>query len=161
MKKLKVYLYTSVINFIYANDAPDFRNITITFFNEYINDFQTFISEIVLLEIQKTKEHEKRNQLLNVIKDYPINLLEINNNEEIKMLADMYIKEKIIPEKKYEDVLHIAIASFYEIDILLSWNFKHLANIKKQIAINATNEKQGYLKKINLVSPLEVIYERE
>ena len=161
MKKLKVYLDTSVINFIYANDAPDFRNITITFFNEYINDFQTFISEIVLLEIQKTKDHEKRNQLLNVIKDYPINLLEINNNEEIKMLADMYIKEKIIPEKKYEDALHIAIASFYEIDILLSWNFKHLANIKKQIAINATNEKQGYLKKINLVSPLEVIYERE
>lgn len=160
MKKLKIYLDTSVINFIFADDAPDFKEITITFFENYFDDFEVFISEIVLIEIQKTKNEVKKNQLLGVVKKYPFKILEIGNNEDIKVLSDLYIKEKIIPINKIEDALHIAIAVFYEMDILLSWNFKHLANIKKQIAVNSVNENQGYLKKLNLLSPLEVLYEK-
>ena len=46
-------------------------------------------------------------------------------------------------------------------DTLLSWNFKHLANIHKEILINTINEREGYWKKLNLLSPLEAIYDAE
>ena len=62
----------------------------------------------------------------------------------------------IIPEKKIEDALHIAYVTFYEIDILLSWNFRHLANIKKEHKILIENMKMGYNYPVRLLSPLEV-----
>jgi predicted nucleic-acid-binding protein len=99
MNKLKIYLDTSVISFYYAEDAPEFRKITIDFFKNFSTDYDIFISEVVIFEISKIEN---------------------------------------------------------EMDILLSWNFKHLANIKKQILVNSVNEREGFLKKLNLLSPLEV-----
>ena len=161
MKKLKIYLDTSVINFLFADDAPEFKQITIDFFDKYINDYEIFISDIVIFEINKTKDKKKKKQLLNVIEKYPIKLINIDDDNAIEKLADLYIIERIIPEKKREDALHIAISTVYDCDILLSWNFKHLANIKKQIAVNSVNQKEGFLKKLNLLSPLEVECEEE
>ncbi len=73
----------------------------------------------------------------------------------------MYISQGIIPMEKREDALHLAISTILECDVLLSWNFKHLANINKQVLINSINEKEGYLKRLNLLSPLEVVYDEE
>ena len=98
----------------------------------------------------------KKEKLLKVIEKYPINLINIDDNNLVEHLAKLYIIEKIIPEKKREDALHIAISTVFDCDILLSWNFKHLANIKKQIAVNVINSKEGFLKNLNLLSPLEV-----
>ncbi|OHD57229.1 MAG: hypothetical protein A2014_03835 [Spirochaetes bacterium GWF1_49_6] len=53
MKKIKVYLDTSVINFIFADDAPDFKKATIDFFENYFSLYEVYISDIVLLEIKK------------------------------------------------------------------------------------------------------------
>jgi predicted nucleic acid-binding protein len=161
LKKLKIYLDTSVINFLFADDTPDFKKITEDFFKEYFGRYDIFVSDIVLLEINKTVDQEQKSRLLSVIDDYPFKILEIANNEAIGYLSELYIKEGVIPQKKKEDALHIAVATVYEMDILLSWNFKHLANIKKQININAINEKEGYLKKLSLLSPLEVEYDDE
>ena len=161
MKKLKIYLDTSVINFLFADDALDFKQVTVDFFDKYINDYEIFISDVVIFEINKTKNINKKKQLLNVIEKYPIKLINIDDNTIIEKLANLYIQNKIIPEKKKEDALHIAISTVYDCDILLSWNFKHLANIKKQIAVNSVNQKEGFLKNLNLLSPLEVECEDE
>lgn len=158
MKKLKIYLDTSVLSFYYADDAPDFKKATIEFFHSHINKFEVFISDIVLFEINKTVNEQLKENLINIIDNYPVQILNINT-EEIFIISELYIKEKVIPKNKREDALHIAISTFYEMDVLLSWNFKHLANINKQLLINSINEKEGYLKKLNLLNPLEVIYE--
>ena len=81
-------------------------------------------------------------------------------NVEIEYLAKKYVESGIIPENKLEDALHIAFATHYEFDILLSWNFKHLANIKKQIEVNAVNETEGHTKTLNLLNPMEMLYEK-
>ena len=81
-------------------------------------------------------------------------------NNEIEQLALIYLKQKAIPAKKIYDAFHIAFATYYEFDVLLSWNFQHLANIKKQIQVNTINKMQGYLKQLNLLNPMEVIYEK-
>jgi hypothetical protein len=161
VKKLKIYLDTSVINFLFADDAPDFKKITEDFFKDYFNNYDIYISDIVLLEIEKTEDQEKKSLLLSVIDNYPFKIIDITDNKDVKYLSELYVKEEVIPRKKKEDAIHIAVATAYEMDILLSWNFKHLANIKKQLLINSLNEREGYLKKLYLLSPLEVEYETE
>jgi hypothetical protein len=70
------------------------------------------------------------------------------------------VQAGIISEMKFEDALHLAYSTFYEFDILLSWNFRHLANIKKQVQINSVNKTQGFFKDLNLFNPMEVMYEK-
>jgi hypothetical protein len=155
-KKLKIYLDTSVINFLYYDLAPEFMKATIEFFENHINDYNVFISEFVLAEINRTKSLEKRNQLLNATTIYNLNPYK-EANEEIFKLAQVYIDNLIIPANKIDDALHVAYSTYFEFDILLSWNFKHLANIKKQMQINSVNLNNGYNKTLLLLNPLEVI----
>jgi len=161
MKKLKIYLDTSVINFLFANDVPELKKITKEFFDKYVknNIYIVYISDIVIKEIEKTKNENQKLKLLKVISKYKLKILILN--EEANELAQWYIKEKIIPEKKTEDAQHIAIATCNNLDIVLSWNFKHIANIKKQLEIKIINEKQGYYYPLILTNPMEVIYEEE
>ncbi len=81
----------------------------------------------------------------------------MESNKQIEELANIYISEGIIPEQKLEDALHIAISTVYELDILVSWNYEHLANIKKEENINSINIKNGYTKLLRMITPLEVI----
>ena len=97
--------------------------------------------------------------MINTISKYNIKNLEYN--EEAENIAKNYIVNKIIPEKKIEDTLHIGYVTYYEIDILLSCNFKHLANINKEHKIIIENLKMGYNYPIRLLSPLEVLYDEE
>lgn len=161
MKKLKIYLDTSVINFLYADDAPDFQAATIDFFEQYVRlgRYDVFISDVVIAEIDKTQNRERRDILLGVISEYALRIL--SSDAEANRLAELYVAEKIIPAKKVEDALHIALATVHQIEILLSWNFKHLANINKQLLVRSLNEREGYFHPLMLTNPLEVIYESD
>lgn len=163
MKKLKIYLDTSVISFIYADDSPEKQNITREFFEQYISVYDVYISDLVLTEIENTSNPILRNQLKEIVTEYNLQVIEIDikDRDTVFNLAHEYIKEGVIPPNKLDDAIHIAICVLYEFDILLSWNFRHLANINKQIRINVVNKKEGYLKELFLLSPLEVLYEKE
>ncbi len=158
-RKLKIYLDTSVINFLFAEDTPEKKEITIDFFENYLLEYDVFISDIVLFEINKTPNEEKRNLLLNAIKHYKIEIFS-EIPDLINDIANMYVSKKIIPSNKFEDALHLAYATYFEFDILLSWNFKHLANIRKQEQVNSVNSINGYRKNLILTNPMEVIYEK-
>ena len=161
MKKLKIYLDTSVINFLFADDVPEFKKITDDFFENYIKKekYLVYISDVVIREIEKTKDITQKTRLLEVVKKYALRILTLN--EESDKLAKIYIKEKIIPARKIEDAQHIAISTCNQIDILLSWNFKHLANIQKQIDVKIVNEREGYFYPLILTNPMEVTYESD
>ena len=118
---------------------------------------------VVLAEIENTPNADLRNKLRKVIQAYGLNIIDINSSDQQRIfeLAGGYIKAKIIPQRKFDDAVHVAICVEYGFDILLSWNFRHLANIRKQIQINAFNKNRGYLKDLFLLSPMEVIYEKE
>ena len=57
---------------------------------------------------------------------------------------------------KVEDTIHAAMATAYEMDALISWNLKHLSNLKKMEMINGNNMKEGYFKRLELITPMEV-----
>jgi hypothetical protein len=62
--------------------------------------------------------------MLALIEEYNVTMLEISN--EVRRLAELYIAEKIIPPRYRSDSAHIAIASIYGLDCVLSYNFKHI-----------------------------------
>ncbi|MDD5090828.1 MAG: PIN domain-containing protein [Candidatus Wallbacteria bacterium] len=161
MKKLKIYLDTSVISFHFADDAPEYRDITIDFFKHNSRSYDLFISDVVMLEINANPDLAMKRKMLDLIRDFKIKILEPTKQQEteIQTIAERYIKDKIIPQKKKEDAYHIAFATCFEIEILLSWNFKHLANVKKNLVVIGVNRSIGYTKDIRLCNPLEVMDE--
>ena len=70
MKKLQLYLETSVWNFVFADDAPEKKEITLKFFDKIKKgEYEIFISDVVIEEIGRASG-EKRSLILNVIKNY-------------------------------------------------------------------------------------------
>jgi hypothetical protein len=70
-------------------------------------------------------------------------------------LADTYIKEKVVGQSSYSDCLHIAIATIYKVDVLVSWNFKHIVNLPRIKGYNSINLKDGF-SMIEIRSPKEI-----
>jgi predicted nucleic-acid-binding protein len=101
MKKLRIYLDTSVINFLFADDAPDFRRVTEEFFTNHAHKHDLHVSEIALLEISATRDRKRREQLLGVIRQLPLNILPTSSRDEVESLARHYLAAKIIPATKY------------------------------------------------------------
>ena len=156
MKKLRIYLDTSVINFLFADDSPDFQKATVEFFAKYAARYELYVSEIVPVEIRRTADASHRQRLLAVLRQYPIIMLTDVKHDEVEDLADRYLVEGVIPATKREDALHVAYATVHQMDILLSWNFKHLANVRREALIVAVNQAVGYRYPLRLLSPLEV-----
>ncbi|MFV1976376.1 MAG: hypothetical protein ACC651_11560 [Candidatus Scalindua sp.] len=161
MKKIKIYLDTSVINFFYADDVPEFKKVTEEFFAYVKNGqrYDVYISDIVINEINKTDNLTKRYKLLSIIELYKLTKLPNNRDVEISGLAEMYLNKGVIPRSKIEDALHIAYAVVFEMDLLLSWNFKHLANIKREREVLLVNMENGYNYPLRIVTPMEADYE--
>lgn len=91
MKKLKIYLDTSVINHLFADDVPEAKQHTQNLFNFYIKNkvFETYISSVVIAEINDTKDELKRAKLLSVIDEYNLAYLDFDQNQaEIESLAN-------------------------------------------------------------------------
>ena len=154
MRKLKLYLETSVWNFYFADDAPEKKEVTRQFFEQVEKgEFEIFISDMVFREIAKASE-KKQALLSDLINTCKPKELEITT--EIIQLADTYLHELALPEKAVDDSRHVAVATVYEMDALISWNLKHLANLKRMEKINGVNLKEGYFKKLELITPMEV-----
>jgi hypothetical protein len=159
MKKLKVYLDTSIISFLEAYDAPDLMKITEEFFENVIKNsiIDPYISKIVIDEINNTIDEDKRKKFLEKLSMY-IKFLTANSdeNDEIAFLAEEYMTKDIIPRKKVSDAFHVAYSTVFEMDLLLSWNFKHLANINKEQKILIVNKTHGYNYPFRMANPMEV-----
>jgi predicted nucleic acid-binding protein len=160
MKRLAIYIDTSVINQLLCDDAPDLKKITQEFFfrQESHSHFSLFISPIVIDEISRTKDEKKKHDLMTFVHKLKLDIIDLESiQDEILRMAAVYMEKGIIPKNKIEDALHIAITTISELDILLSWNFRHLANINKELKIQAVNITEGYTKQFRMITPMEVL----
>ena len=149
---MKLYLESSVFNFVFADDAPEKQAITKDFFENKSANFDLFMSDTVFSELDNTKE-PKRTALMQLLERYP--LTNLKNTQEAINLARVYVSEGIIPEKFINDALHIAIATVNEIDSVVSWNLEHIVKIKTIVEVNRLNTKKGY-KQIFIITPEEI-----
>ena len=74
---------------------------------------------------------------------------------EVEELAAAYLARGILSENFADDARHIACATVSEVDVLVSWNFKHVVHLEKMRLFNAVNLEHGY-KPIQILSPREV-----
>jgi hypothetical protein len=72
--------------------------------------------------------------------------------EEVAILADGYISRGIFHRKFMADALHVAMASFHKVDYLVTWNFGHLANVRKQARVRLFNTAAGFFSPV-IVTP--------
>jgi len=148
MKRLRIYLDTSTIGGCFDPEFSKPSKILFEMFDNHI--YIPVISEIVVKELENApkKVRDKINSL--------VDLEFVQSNNQIIELATLYIKSKAIHEKYFDDALHIAIATFYNIDILVSWNFKHIVNINKIHQFNSINILNNF-SILEIRSPMEVI----
>lgn len=159
MPKLKVYIETSVWSFAFADDAPNYRADTMAFVQRCLEGtLDTFISEVVLAEIERADE-PLRTRLLELIGTVRPAFLE--SSEEATKLAEAFVREGAVPRSKPEDARHVAIAFAEELDVLASWNFRHIANVRRADRFNAIAVLLGYHHPLRLVSPAEVLCDEE
>jgi hypothetical protein len=150
MKKIRVYADTSVFGGCFDEE---FAKESVKFFEEVRKGkYSLALSDILLTELDKAPTGVK-----SVLDSIPPNLLEtISATEEIIILRDSYLREGILTVKAINDASHIAVASVAEVDLLVSWNFKHIVHYDKIRGFNAVNMLLGY-KPILIYSPKEVI----
>lgn len=93
----------------------------------------------------------------NFFRELPKENLEVVKvtNEAIN-LARAYIEENVVGKTSYDDCVHIALATIHKVDILVSWNFKHIVNIYRIRGYNSVNIRSGY-PTLEIRSPKDII----
>jgi predicted nucleic acid-binding protein len=153
MRKQKVYLETTMFNY-YFDKTKNAQPSTVAFFEAIgSGEFEGYTSVYAYDELDKAPEPQRTN-MLHLLDKYHITVLD--SSDEIDQLAEKYIATNIIPRKKNIDALHIAVASVNEMDIILSFNFKHINKLKTKTLIPAANRVSGY-RDISIAQPEEVI----
>lgn len=157
MRKLSVYLDTSVISYLQQEDAPDRMNDTLLLWEDIkAGKYSIFISDVTIAEIYDCSE-PKRSFMFSQLND--IEYISILENDESKRISNLYLGIGGLPPKSKDDATHIAIATVNNCDIILSWNFKHIVNYRAMTAVRTINAKEHY-KIVDIMSPSSLI-ERE
>jgi hypothetical protein len=145
MKK-RVYVETSVISYLTSRISRDLivaahQQITQDWWDNDRGQFALYISELVIQEgrVGDSAVVKKR---MTMLQELP--RLTVNNH--VLALARTIMDSKILPPKAIDDATHIAIATVHQMDYLLTWNCKHIANAQIQKAIETICHQYDYEK---------------
>jgi len=128
MRKLKIYLDTSVISHLDAPDRPDWMDDTLKLWETIkVGAYDVVLSYVDFNEIAKCSE-EKQATLADFLTQ--IQYMHVEYSDEIFALAGEFIRLGILKQKSFDDAQHIATAMVSGCDIIVSWNFKHMVNHK-------------------------------
>jgi len=111
---------------------------------------------IVISNITEGELLNAPDRVKTLLKDLNIDYEIITLTDDAVYLAKEYIRENVVGETSYNDCLHIAIATVARMDLLVSWNFRHIVNIKRIRGYNGINIKNGY-PSLEIRSPKDVI----
>ena len=150
MRKLKLYLDTSVISHLFADDTPEKMDDTNKLWGDFVNGkYKIYISQVVIDEIEKCLE-PKQSRMIEKLQQTDFEVLD--ETDEVKNLALEYIKGGVLKEKNIADCRHIAHAVVYNCDAIVSWNFEHLVNFKTINKVKVVNAIFHY-KEMHILPP--------
>jgi hypothetical protein len=156
MKPLSVYVETSVWNFVFAEGAPERSSAAVELIDNR-EAYELFVSRTVIDEIEACPGQLGKDLLNLVIIRAPGFLID---DPGVYKVADFYVERGIIPRRYYNDAVHIASATFHDIDYLASYNFKHIVRVKTKAEVAAANVILGYRGPV-LVNPEELVFDEE
>ena len=153
--KQQIYIDTSVVGGYFDEE---FKEVTQQFFQRLEKGEIIFVvSDLLDIELINAPE-QVRKLLYNYSAD---KFVRVELTEEAVQLADTYISEKVVGKTSLTDCRHIALATIHKVDVLASWNFKHIVNLDRIKGYNSVNLKLGY-QMIEIRSPKDLInYEND
>jgi hypothetical protein len=148
MKKLRIYIENSGIGGYF--DAI-FEEDTRKLFEKFRNgDYLAVISTHTYAELDNGAPDNVKSNLETIFYE------KIDVTETMMNLTQKYMSENIVSEQYRSDALHIAIATISGVDVLVSWNLKHIVNLNKIKNFNSVNLKEGY-NLLEIRTPSEVL----
>ena len=145
----RIYVDTSVVGGIYDEEFELFTKIL--FERVFKREVRLIISELLEGELINAPE-----QVREFFQSLPVDQLEfVKLTREAIELAELYIGEKVVGETSRADCRHIAIATLANADVLVSWNFQHIVNLKRIRGYNSINLREG-LRSLEIRSPKEL-----
>ncbi len=142
--KPKVYLETTIVSYLTARPS---RDVILTGMIEQTKKwwdlererFELFVSDIVIREATGGDMAAARRR-----SDVLQPLTAVENDAESQALADVFLQNMALPAKASDDALHIAIAAVNQMDYLLTWNCRHIANAAMRPKLEGLCLAEGY-----------------
>lgn len=149
VKKLRIYIDTSVIGGYFDDE---FNADTRLLFEEILRgEYKLVISDLTIRELVNAPERVRT-----LLRDLKIDFEVIAVTQESIDLASDYINEKVVGQTSLDDCIHIATATIHKLDLLVSWNFKHIVNVIRIRGYNSINLRNGY-STLEIRSPKDLI----
>ena len=138
MNKPKVYIDTSVIGGLF--------DIEFTYYTSILID--KFKNGLLIPVVSEIVDDEIKNAIPDIGKLYyeilNYNAIYLNTTDEVDNLVLEYINKKVVTLKYEKDAYHIAFATINKVDVLVSWNFKHIVNDRRIELFNSINKSLNY-----------------
>jgi predicted nucleic acid-binding protein len=153
---MRLYVDTSVFGAFFDQEPPGRIDRTTMFFRatEQRRD-SLYVSDVVLDEVagDPLRLRPSLEQFLGKVRPRVL-----SESPESLRLAEAYVAARVVPARFRDDARHVALASVAAVDALVSWNFKHLVNLRRKRLFHSVNVRLGY-PQIDIISPEEVLYE--
>ncbi len=152
-----VYLDSTIPSYYFdeRESLKPFVEITKKWWEEERNNFDIFTSEETLDELNEGNYPNK----IKVI-EFASKLPLLTPDEKIIKIAEIYLENYVMPQVLKGDAIHLAYASYYKMDFLLTWNCNHLANANKKQHIRLINTRLN-LAIPEITTPLELVTEEK
>ena len=142
MRKLKVYLDTSVVSHLLQEDVPEKMADTRQLWEMFKDGkYDVYLSTVTLKEIQNCPE-PKKTQMIDYLNQ--IQYITLDITEDVISVANKIIDMGILTQKSFDYCQHIGVAVINECDCIISWNFKHIVNVKTIRGVRAITNLEGY-----------------
>ena len=146
----RIYADTSVIG---GCLDPEFREPS----TRLMQLFESGRAILVISDLTRLELHGAPDDVQRVLDSIPEAFREsVDFTEEASALAQQYLEHGVLAESKLVDAQHIALATVSRVDVLVSWNFRHIVNLRRIRAYNSVNMKVGY-PLLEIRTPREVI----
>ncbi len=147
---MRIYIDTSVVGGVFDEE---FRQASQSFFpNVDSGDHILVVSDLLRSELLDAPRRVRT--FLDGFRGKQLE--EVKLNLDILDLADLYISERVVGATSLADCQHIAAATIHRADALVSWNFKHIVNLRRIRGYNSVNLKHGY-PMLEIRTPIEVL----
>lgn len=155
--KEKVYLDSTIPSYYFdqRESLATFTKLTRKWWSEMSDSYDIFISDAVLQELNEG-DYPRKDEIIEFVSSIPLLPLA----DDLEQVVEFYINNYVMPQTLIGDAVHLAYASYYGIEYLLTWNCNHLANANKKKHIRIINGRLG-LTTPEIITPLELFKEEK
>jgi predicted nucleic acid-binding protein len=150
-----VYLDSTIPSYLFdkRESLETYTAITKKWWEEESENYRVFVSGETVAETSRG-DHPYRGEIMSFVSQLEL----LPYDEQLDQIVEVYIANHLMPRSSTGDSLHLAYASLYKIDFLLTWNCNHLANANKKQHIRVINTRLGLFIP-EITTPMELFTE--